>query len=74
MEIVVVWLEAVEEGYGEGCDCIVVNMVQAVEQHTLDILKIVHPITWFPNGRPVLACSDATLDRVTIMASKIKPT
>lgn len=39
-----------------------------------DAIKINHPTTWLPNGRPILACSDATLDRVTTMANMIKPT
>lgn len=73
VEVVVVWLEAVEEGYGKRCDCIVVRVIPAIEQEILDVLRIVHPTTWLPNGRPILACSDATLDRVTIMASMIKP-
>ena len=46
----------------------------AIEVHVGFILSIIHPTTWLPNGKPILACSDATLDRVTIMANIIKPT
>ena len=74
VEVVVVWLKTVEEWYGQGCNCDVVTMFSAFESQWFCILKIVQPITWLPNGRPVLACRDATLDRVTIMASMIKPT
>ena len=45
----------------------------AIEVHVGCILSIIHPTTWLPNGKPILACSDATLDRVTIMANMIKP-
>lgn len=44
-----------------------------VEMHLGCILSIIHPTTWLPKGKPILACSDATLDRVTIMAKMIKP-
>ena len=29
----VVWLETVEEGYGERCNCTVVRVVSVVKQH-----------------------------------------
>ena len=45
----------------------------AIEVYLGCILSIIHPTTWLPNGKPNLACSDATLDRVTIMANMIKP-
>lgn len=45
----------------------------AMESQVSCVLKIVHPTIWLPSGKPALACSDATLDRVTIMASMIKP-
>ena len=41
--------------------------------HIFCIPNIIHPTTWLPKGKPILACSDATLDRVTIMANIIKP-
>ena len=31
VEIVVVWLETVEEGYGEGCNCTIVRVVSDVQ-------------------------------------------
>ena len=46
----------------------------AIEVPVVFVLSIIHPTTWLPNGKPNLACSDATLDRVTIMANIIKPT
>ena len=45
----------------------------AIEEHVGCIPSIIHPTTWLPKGKPILACSDATLDRVTIMANMIKP-
>ena len=74
VEIVIIWLKAVEKRYGERGNCTIVRVIPVIERLFLEILKIVHPTTWLPNGRPILACSDATLDRVTIMASMIKPT
>lgn len=37
------------------------------------VLRTSHPMIWLPSGRPRFACSDATLERVTIMASMIRP-
>lgn len=37
------------------------------------VLNTSHPTPWLPRGRPRLACKEAMLDRVTIMASRIKP-
>ena len=45
MEIMVIWLVAVEEGYGERCNCTVVRVIAAVEQHIFNILKIAQPTT-----------------------------
>ena len=45
----------------------------ATELDRICVLSIIQPTTWLPNGKPILACSDATLDRVTIIANMIKP-
>ena len=37
------------------------------------VLSTNHPTNWLPAGRPFLACIEAMLERVTIMASTINP-
>lgn len=45
VEIVIIWLEAVEEGYAERCNCTAVRISPAIEKHIFNLLKIVHPTT-----------------------------
>lgn len=44
-----------------------------MEENRLVVLNTSHPTTWLPRGRPLLACKEAMLDRVTTMASRIRP-
>lgn len=73
VEVVIIRLEAVQEGNGEGRDFSSVSVLVNLDLAMDDLLKTSHPTTWLPNGRPRFACNETLLDRVTTMASTIKP-
>lgn len=52
VEIVVVWLEAVEEGYGERCNCTVVSLFQPVNSTALTYLKLTTQPLGYPMAGP----------------------
>lgn len=71
--VMVIRLEAVGQGHGQGNDWIQVSVVQEAGTKG-NLLSTTQPMTWFPSGSPCLACKDSALDRVMNMANTIRPT